>query len=303
MSCPLLPDAFIRCMLLSLHDNRGIMDGTVTARRTPWELIGLVVIAICIGSGLMYWSNWNASAYPQASTWQYRIIGFIWLLCMLLIFETAARSGRAGRRLTLVLLCIGGLMHAIRIGLFLYTTSPWRTGNYFIAIRSGGTLVDPYALISPFTWFLAIGCYILMQRWIRETLAPRLARLSSPVLGILTFLAVYRGLHMYSTWANFVAYHHQSTLPLAFAVGQILLPFLYLAAYVLLIEQTLRARTRAFEWTITGVVLGLAFTIPRYLSIHGIWDWLGNAGSAMVAIGLMALLVSFFPRRGTTEIA
>jgi hypothetical protein len=278
------------------------MDYTATTRRTTWGLVGLVAIAICIGSGLTYWSNWNASAYPQASTWQYRIIGFIWLLCMLLIFETAARSGRAGRRIALVLLGIGGLMHTIRIGLFLYATSPWGTGDFLVAIRSDG-LIDPHILISPFTWFLAIGCYTLIQRWIHETLAPRLARFSSPVLGILSFLAVYRGLHMYSTWANYVAYHHQSTLPVALGIGQILLPFLYLAAYVLLIEQILRARTRAFEWAAAGIVLGLAFTIPRYLSVHGIWAWLGDAGTTIAAIGLLALLVSFFPRRGTTEIA
>jgi hypothetical protein len=278
------------------------MSNAATTRRATWGLIGLVVIAISIGIGLTYWSNWNASVYPQASTWQYRIIGFIGLLSMLLIFEAAARSGRAGKRIVLVLLAIGGLMHAIRIGLFLYAASPWGTGHFLVAIRSDG-LIDPHTLISPFTWFLAIGCYTLIQRWIHDAVAPRIARLSSPVLGILAFLAIYRGLHMYSTWANYVAYHHQSTLPAALGIGQIMLPFLYLATYVLLIEQILRARTRALEWAVAGIVLGLAFTIPRYLSVHGIWAWLGDAGPAMAAIGLSALLVSFFPRRGTTEIA
>ncbi len=274
------------------------MDGAVTTRRTTGLLICLVVVATGIGMGLSYWSN----PYPHVSTWQYRIVGFIWLLCMLLIFEAAARSGRTGKRIALGMLGIGGLMHAVRIGLFLYAASPWGAGHCFVAIRSGDS-IDLYALISPFTWFLAIGCYTIMQRWIRETLVIRLARLSSPVLGVLLFLAVYRGLCMYSTWANSVAYHHQSMLPLAFGVGQLFLPALYLTAYVLLTAQMVRARTRAFEWAITGAVLGLAFTIPRYYSIHGMWDWLGDAGPAMATIGLMALLVSFFPRSGTTGIS
>ncbi|MBU1048512.1 hypothetical protein KKG90_00675 [Candidatus Bipolaricaulota bacterium] len=278
------------------------MNSSATTQKQMWIALVSIVIAFGIGLALLYWNHGNQVAYPRASIWQTRLIGFIWLLCMLIVFEAFTRAQRAGSRISFGLLAAGILLYALRIGVF--TAARWRllSDSYAIALHTP-ELADPFLLVSVFMWFLAIGCCAILQRQIRRIAEAPLERMSSPVLGVLLFLAAFRGLQMMSTWANFILYHRQSTFLIMLAIGDILLPFLYLLTYTLLTSSVPLARQRAIEWAMTGFTLALAFTIPRQLSVHGIWAWLGDAGTAMASIGVMALLLSLFSRRQTTETA
>jgi len=274
------------------------MSRTNAARKKTWWIIGLVGFVIGIAFGLAAWIA-DLSAFGTR-IWQARLIGFIWLLCMMAVFEGVSTTGKAGRRITWALLGIGLLMHAIRIWTVIGSSWLPETGA---DIRLVGGAFNFSFLVSKLSWFLAVALFSLTRKNNGGALAARLARISMPVIGTLLFLSIYRGLHMCVSWSNTAARYYQSTWPVALGIPQILLPMLFLASYVLLIANPVRARVSATEWLSAGVVIGLAFTIPQYSMANGIWEWLGDAGTAMAAIGFMALLTSLVHRNNVTGIA